>query len=197
MGDIKPDPPLWQEENRRPWENRRRDAPGSVSGCHVSDAAHRLVANSLQSRPERNSSHYHSHGPPPPYATSYRPQLSHQPSNYPAQAARDHHHRLPFPGHQPYHPVAAYDPYSRSDSRAADRETYYRPHSHHDRNYRGGSQNRYPQHVPREQFNQQGGYNNYRTHQQPYGYNNNNDNSANYIPPENQCVGRGYYRPPQ
>ncbi|CAL5349384.1 unnamed protein product [Camellia sinensis] len=49
IGDLKPDPALWHEDNgRKPWENR------SISGWHLGDAAHRLVANSLQLRENRN-----------------------------------------------------------------------------------------------------------------------------------------------
>ncbi|XP_028075955.1 uncharacterized protein LOC114278152 [Camellia sinensis] len=55
IGDLKPDPALWHEDNgRKPWENRRQDPPGSISGWHLGDAAHRLVANSLQLRENRN-----------------------------------------------------------------------------------------------------------------------------------------------
>ncbi|KAF5954085.1 hypothetical protein HYC85_006941 [Camellia sinensis] len=55
IGDLKPDPALWHEDNgREPWENRRQDPPGSISGWHLGDAAHRLVANSLQLRANRN-----------------------------------------------------------------------------------------------------------------------------------------------
>ncbi|THG06020.1 hypothetical protein TEA_014354 [Camellia sinensis var. sinensis] len=55
IGDLKPDPALWHEDNgRKPWENRRQDPPGSISGWHLGDAAHRLVANSLQLRANRN-----------------------------------------------------------------------------------------------------------------------------------------------
>ncbi|KAI8005381.1 Filament-like plant protein 6 [Camellia lanceoleosa] len=55
IGDLKPDPALWHEDNgRKPWENRRQDPPVSISGWHVGDAVHRLVANSLQLRANRN-----------------------------------------------------------------------------------------------------------------------------------------------
>lgn len=237
MGDLKPDPPLWHEDSgRRPWENGRRDPPGSISGHHLGDAAHRLVANSLQIRPDRNSFHDHIQGPPPAYANSYgQPPLSNQQDRYhnrdqhnmmdlprggyPIQAARDHHQPPSFPGHQPYHPVTAHDPYSRSDPWAAGREPYNGSHSRHDRNNRGGSQNRdypsqgyyppgpqnggnrYPsQQVARGQFHQQGGYNYGSYPQQPYGgasSHHSYNNSATCVPPVNRGVGRGFYRPPQ
>ncbi|KAI7979043.1 5'-3' exoribonuclease 3 [Camellia lanceoleosa] len=55
IGDLKPDPALWHEDNgRKPWENRRQDPPGSISGWHLGNAANRLVANSLQLRANRN-----------------------------------------------------------------------------------------------------------------------------------------------
>ncbi|KAI8005069.1 Filament-like plant protein 4 [Camellia lanceoleosa] len=55
IGDLKPDPALWHEDNgREPWENRRQDHPGSISGWHLGDVAHRLVANSLQLRANWN-----------------------------------------------------------------------------------------------------------------------------------------------
>ncbi|KAL7175174.1 hypothetical protein ACSBR2_028889 [Camellia fascicularis] len=55
IGDLKPDPALWHEDNgRKAWENRRQDPPGSISGWRLGNVAHRLVANSLQLRANRN-----------------------------------------------------------------------------------------------------------------------------------------------
>ncbi|KFK41999.1 hypothetical protein AALP_AA2G199000 [Arabis alpina] len=68
VGDLQPPPALWHEDNgygRRPHHNNnhnnyhnnhqgRQNPPGSVSGRHLGDAAHRLVANSIQTRTGRH-----------------------------------------------------------------------------------------------------------------------------------------------
>ncbi|MQL97305.1 hypothetical protein Taro_029990 [Colocasia esculenta] len=47
--DLKPAPVLWHEDNgRRPMENGRQNPPGSMSGRHLGEAAHRLLHNTLQ-----------------------------------------------------------------------------------------------------------------------------------------------------
>ncbi|XP_042515437.1 5'-3' exoribonuclease 3-like isoform X2 [Macadamia integrifolia] len=49
LGDLKPPPVLWHEDTgRKPFDNGRRNPPGSISGRQLGDAAHRLVVNSLQ-----------------------------------------------------------------------------------------------------------------------------------------------------
>ncbi|KAE8701900.1 5'-3' exoribonuclease 3 [Hibiscus syriacus] len=61
LGDLKPEPVLWHEDSgRRPWDGRQsgnqmdRNAAGSLSGHKLGDASHRLIANSLQSKMDRN-----------------------------------------------------------------------------------------------------------------------------------------------
>uniref|UniRef100_A0A453G1P8 5'-3' exoribonuclease n=1 Tax=Aegilops tauschii subsp. strangulata TaxID=200361 RepID=A0A453G1P8_AEGTS len=58
-GDLKPPPVLWHEDNgRRPYDNNRRhcdnssrqNPAGSIQGRQLGEAAHRLVANSLNVR---------------------------------------------------------------------------------------------------------------------------------------------------
>ncbi|XP_010244085.1 PREDICTED: 5'-3' exoribonuclease 3-like isoform X2 [Nelumbo nucifera] len=64
IGDVKPAPVLWHEDNgRRPWENNRKNTPGSISGQHLGEAAHRLVINSLQSKMEQNGGHHRYNAP--------------------------------------------------------------------------------------------------------------------------------------
>lgn len=78
QGDLKPDPVLWHEESgRRPWENDRRNPHGNIAGRHLGEASHRLVANSLHLKGDRNGYNNHMHGPPQPYIASPRgPPLS-------------------------------------------------------------------------------------------------------------------------
>ncbi|XP_078438511.1 5'-3' exoribonuclease 3 isoform X2 [Wolffia australiana] len=69
LGDLKPAPVLWHEDNgrrpmeygrrpmengRRPMENGRPNPQGTISGRQLGEAAHRLVANSLQVNPNRS-----------------------------------------------------------------------------------------------------------------------------------------------
>ncbi|KAJ7005833.1 hypothetical protein NC653_005229 [Populus alba x Populus x berolinensis] len=68
QGDLKPEPILWHEDSgRRPWENDRRNPPGTISAHHLGEASHRLVSNSLQQKIDRNGYGNHMHTPPPPY----------------------------------------------------------------------------------------------------------------------------------
>ncbi|KAI5596766.1 hypothetical protein BDE02_02G023400 [Populus trichocarpa] len=68
QGDLKPEPILWHEDSgRRPWENERRNPPGTISAHHLGEASHRLVSNSLQQKIDRNGYGNHMHTPPPPY----------------------------------------------------------------------------------------------------------------------------------
>lgn len=89
MGDVKPPPALWHEDNgrrqhtdngrrhmdngRRPMENGRNYPQGAISGRQLGDAAHRLVANSLQLKPDRNSYSDQMPGTPPVYNAAYGP----------------------------------------------------------------------------------------------------------------------------
>ncbi|KAK6939362.1 Xrn1, helical domain [Dillenia turbinata] len=69
VGDLKPEAALWHEDNgRKPWENRRQNPNGSVSGRQLGDAAHRLVVNSLQIKADQNGYEDQLHLPGPSYA---------------------------------------------------------------------------------------------------------------------------------
>ncbi|XP_009591840.1 5'-3' exoribonuclease 3-like isoform X2 [Nicotiana tomentosiformis] len=88
LGDMKPDPVLWHEDTRKkPWENGRHHHPGAISGRQLGEAAHRLVANSLQKKEDRGG-----HGD---YRRAYNGQgHGDQPASYPAA------HGPPFPSFQ-------------------------------------------------------------------------------------------------
>ncbi|CAN6482583.1 unnamed protein product [Victoria cruziana] len=48
VGDLRPAPVLWHEDNGRRHDNGRQNPPGAISGKQLGEAAHRLVVNSLQ-----------------------------------------------------------------------------------------------------------------------------------------------------
>lgn len=142
LGDMKPDPVLWHEDTgRRPSENGRHNQypPGAVSGRQLGDAAHRLVANSLQTRTDRNGyvdQKYHrppSHGPNggpgyQSYPNRYNGQgnlARHPTSGYPAQHAEPHH-RYPAS-------AAAHDQHSHIYGPAPTQSSVHEPYngSHH------------------------------------------------------------------
>ncbi|XP_010255163.1 PREDICTED: 5'-3' exoribonuclease 3 isoform X2 [Nelumbo nucifera] len=55
VGDLKPAPVLWHEDNgKKPWENGRQNPRGAISGRQLGEVAHRLIVNSLQTRMEHN-----------------------------------------------------------------------------------------------------------------------------------------------
>ncbi|XP_031494397.1 5'-3' exoribonuclease 3 isoform X1 [Nymphaea colorata] len=54
VGDLRPAPVLWHEDNGRRYDNGRHNPPGAISGKQLGDAAHRLVVNSLQMKHERH-----------------------------------------------------------------------------------------------------------------------------------------------
>ncbi|GAB2293874.1 5'-3' exoribonuclease 3 [Dionaea muscipula] len=67
IGDVKPEPVLWHEDSgKKQFENRRQNQPGSLSGRQLGEAAHRLVANSLQLRADHNGLVNHMNGVPLP-----------------------------------------------------------------------------------------------------------------------------------
>ncbi|XP_057720516.1 5'-3' exoribonuclease 3 isoform X1 [Arachis stenosperma] len=111
LGDMKPEPVLWHEDSggrRGGGDNGRRNPPGSISGRELGDAAHRLVANSLQAKGANNGYRYPINGPPP----SYAPPMAHQrlpPYNYeshPGYGAMPPSVMPPLQGQQPYRPYA-------------------------------------------------------------------------------------------
>lgn len=95
VGDLKPEPVLWHEDNgRRPWENGRQNLPGTISGRQLGEAAHRLVVNSLQVKAERNGFGDQMHAPPPYPAAPYGPPLSSYSDN---RYHNQEHHRMALP----------------------------------------------------------------------------------------------------
>ncbi|CAL5349370.1 unnamed protein product [Camellia sinensis] len=192
IGDLKPEPALWHEDNgRKPWENRRQDPPGSISGRQLGDAAHRLVANSLQLRANPNGYSDQMHGPPPYVAAYGQPYSSYQnnrfhdqernrmdPSRtgYPVETSQGHHHRASNIAAVQNHydrsygqpiPSATHDPYSRPHHQY-ERDSYSnRSYPQHERNNRSTAQHR--EHHPtqgyyRPGFQQNGG----NMHQYPH-----------------------------
>lgn len=162
VGDLTPEPVLWHEDSgRKPWENRRHNSQGSISGPHLGDAARRLVANSLQVKTERNGygdqyaqppSYAASHGPPYPSYQNNRHQGREQYRMAPPNAAHlahssEGHHNLPNPvpvqnrfDHsygQPYVPSATRNPQSRyhppleRSELPADQSRDYLTHGHY------------------------------------------------------------------
>ncbi|XP_063949470.1 5'-3' exoribonuclease 3 [Daucus carota subsp. sativus] len=157
FGDLTPEPVLWHEDSgRKPWENKRNNPPGAISGRQLGDAAHRLVANSLQIKKDRNvdGDHY-GH---PPYVTT------HGPAFHPNQTLRHHgqeqyrmvppaypegRHMLPnsVPGHSQYD--RSYNqPYASSSTRHPN--NWHRPPLDQSRDYppqvyhsQGSHQNRH------------------------------------------------------
>ncbi|GLT57929.1 hypothetical protein SLA2020_308650 [Shorea laevis] len=71
LSDLKPEPALWHEDSRRkPWENRRQNPPGTVSGNRLEEASHRLLVNNLQLKVDHNGFGIDIHAPPPAYANA-------------------------------------------------------------------------------------------------------------------------------
>ncbi|KAK1391190.1 5'-3' exoribonuclease [Heracleum sosnowskyi] len=114
VGDLTPEPVLWHEDSgRKPWENRRNNPPGAIAGRQLGDAAHRLVANSLQIKNERNvDADYNCH---PRYATAHGPAFHSNQTNRhqgqgqyrlvpPNSTYGQGHHMLPYsvPGQSQY-----------------------------------------------------------------------------------------------
>ncbi|XP_043713419.1 5'-3' exoribonuclease 3-like isoform X2 [Telopea speciosissima] len=68
LGDLKPPPILWHEDTgRKPFDNGRRNPPGTISGRQLGEAARRLVVNSLQVKRYTNGREQ-IHAQSPPYA---------------------------------------------------------------------------------------------------------------------------------
>ncbi|XP_013693341.2 5'-3' exoribonuclease 3-like [Brassica napus] len=194
IGDLKPPPPLWHEDNgRRPMHNNnynnnhynnnnnhynnnqgRQNPPGSLSGLHLGDAAHRLVTNSLQTRTDRHGyqaadghhqQHHHGHGyNQPPYA----PQVSYQYGGYNAPPHGVQDYAPPQSRQPPYQSRGGYQPRGSSGRFPSDPYPVQSRGGGHHRDNRGGRgySGGYNQHQQQQQhWDGQGGeehYNNQR-----------------------------------
>ncbi|PWA72672.1 5'-3' exoribonuclease 3 [Artemisia annua] len=198
VDDLQPEPALWHEDTgRKPWENGRngnnrpynnnnnhnhshtQNPHGATSGRQLGEAAHRLVTNSLQVKPDRNNHHqaydpHAHHGPPPPYQpyqNSNRPYNQPPGSGYPP-------HNYDRSYNQPYASNTNYN--NRSNPQTQGYQHGYAPRGPHQ-----GQQQYYPQ--------QGGAYNNSGG---SYGYNSGaTNNQGGWAPRGNQGGGRGPSRP--
>ncbi|KAI9109281.1 hypothetical protein K1719_019904 [Acacia pycnantha] len=77
VGDLKPEPVLWHEDfGRRNSDTRRHNPPGSISGAHLGDSAHRLLVNSLQLKVQSNGHEHIINRESHPYAAPMGPPQS-------------------------------------------------------------------------------------------------------------------------
>lgn len=214
--DLKPEPVLWHEDSgRKPWDNGRQNPPASFSGRQLGDAAHRLVANSLQMKViDRNNFGNQMHAPPRPYASSSfgPPAPSYQNNRYRNDNSNhrgnmrnrtDYHHSNPaIPlDHfddgfgQPYVSSGAYNSQGRSYSQ------YERDPPRYGSYQRNGGPSYPPGHVSQypapivAPIPPEGLYNGYGTHQS-YGTNNYHHGGA-WDPRPNPSTPRGYVHPQQ
>ncbi|KAH0938553.1 hypothetical protein HID58_006014 [Brassica napus] len=152
------------------WQN----PPGSLSGLHLGDAAHRLVTNSLQTRTDRHGyqaadghhqQHHHGHGyNQPPYA----PQVSYQYGGYNAPPHGVQDYAPPQSRQPPYQSRGGYQPRGSSGRFPSDPYPVQSRGGGHHRDNRGGRgySGGYNQHQQQQQhWDGQGGeehYNNQR-----------------------------------
>ncbi|GFY95704.1 5'-3' exoribonuclease 3 [Actinidia rufa] len=209
IGDLKAEPPLWHEDSRRkPWENRRQDHPGTISGRQLGEAAHRLVVNSLQAartgypvetaqRHHRSShlttegnQHGHSYGQP--YASPTVQNSSHR--------SRHQHESDPYNRSYPRH---------ERNNQSTSQNSEHPGHAYYPLGFQQNGGNRNPSHGPPPHvvqtptpisaganLHQHGRYNsqgNYRS----YGASSYHHSSGSFAPLVNPSVGRGYGRQQQ
>ncbi|KAK9740349.1 hypothetical protein RND81_03G028400 [Saponaria officinalis] len=140
MGDMK-EPVLWHEDTgrrhymgsgnrqhldngRRHMDNGRPNPSGTASGHHLGEAAHRLVANSLQTRTDHHGyrgyasgehrrpgtvgqNHHQPYMPPGTHHPYQRPNSQHQRSNHSSPGPPGYYPTGPYPTGQPYAPGPA------------------------------------------------------------------------------------------
>ncbi|KAL3505385.1 hypothetical protein ACH5RR_035226 [Cinchona calisaya] len=223
IGDLKPEPVLWHEDSgRRPMENGRHNPMDAVSGRQLGDAAHRLVANSLQVKADRNGVSDRMYVPPPTYPVAYGPprmpyqndiyhgQESLMPrhiTGYSAQSSVRSHHDHGFrqtyasPGAHNYH-YRSHSHYERSD-RPVNQSIEHPQHGY----YQAGLQQSggfgyplHPQYVGRAPlpqganfYQQGGGYSSYESYQ-PHGAGSYN-HWGGWAPQVDPNIGREYSHP--
>ncbi|XP_007017772.2 PREDICTED: 5'-3' exoribonuclease 3 isoform X1 [Theobroma cacao] len=220
FSDMKPEPVLWHEDSgRRPWENGRSPAqalhlmerhnpPGAISGRKLGEASHRLVANSLQLKGDRNGFSNDIHAPPPLYAAApYVPPVnSHVNYGFHNQGQ----HRMVPPGQD--YPSAGY-PLPQTPLRPPYAHGYnepYGPHQYQIHNQAAANNLHYPprhdqnggsRHMPRSMAqvsmeaspypSHQGGYDANRIYQAP-GIGSHQQWGGRMAPQANQDVLGGY-----
>ncbi|CAL5205825.1 unnamed protein product [Lathyrus oleraceus] len=171
-GDIQPEPVPWHEDNGRRYnESGRKNPPGSISGRELGEAAHRLVANSLQVRSDANRYH-HPNGSTMPYNGPRGHRHPHPRNNYESRPGHNYESRPGYnyeshPGYaaglQP--PLSApqqYIPYTAPTVQYGYNQPYSPPviHSpHHQSNSfpRGDHQNPRSHHYERNNYHVNGG----------------------------------------
>ncbi|CAL8099199.1 unnamed protein product [Prunus armeniaca] len=242
VGDLKPAPALWHEESgrkpfenarrpfenarrpfenaRRPFDNARPNPPGSISGRHLEEAAHRLIVNSLQPKVDSNGYGNQMHalrpsyvGPPnypphhsytnngsyaqghsrmPPPRTIHHPQSQHRASNVNAIP------RNGDPGYNDRHSSSAAHHHQNSSHTQHYERSSGQGYNHSGNHQSGGPiypQRPIPQAPPGvTPVPYQGGYNNYQNYQ-PSGPP--AQGFDGWVPQVSQNPGRGYGRPQQ
>ncbi|VFQ81924.1 unnamed protein product [Cuscuta campestris] len=175
FGDVKPDPVLWHEDSgRRHSDNGRHNIPGSIRDRQLADAAHRLVANSLQIKGGSGRGEYVDHRyalPPTSYPGVYGP-----PMQYPYQSDRynnGHEHTWVGPSSSYSNPTPLQDPYYPHHLAGSHRGFV----PHHERDYH---------HRPGGGYYAPGGVDPYRSHVNPHPFH----PSPRIPPPPHQS---GYY----
>ncbi|XP_054818179.1 5'-3' exoribonuclease 3 isoform X2 [Prosopis cineraria] len=148
IGDLKPEPVLWHEDfGRRNSESGRQNPPGSISGKQLGEAAHRLLANSLQLKVESNGHQHMINGELRPYAAPMGPPHSLLP--HPVYDSRSGYHGAsrPVSTPPPQGPVLL-PPYTPIPTQ---QYGYTQPYpgpsmhdSHHQSNYYGRSNHERP-----------------------------------------------------
>ncbi|GAA0170292.1 exoribonuclease [Lithospermum erythrorhizon] len=160
LGDMKPDPVLWHEDSgRRPSENGRHSqySTGAGSGRQLGDAAHRLVANSLQTRDGYADQKYHR---PPSYASNTGPGYQSYPNRYNVHGNQHGRNSGHAPVHEPYN--RSHHQYGRDNRSFNGSQDYARHGNNHPGPQPNGGRSylvRPPQHVAQQY--QQTAYNGY------------------------------------
>lgn len=233
VGDLKPEPVLWHEDSgRRPFDNGRRqfdnerhnnNTNGGLSGRQLGEAAHRLVANSLQQRGEYNGRAGQMHPSYPPHAVGQRSHYQHyQNQTYPGgehavmqQASSGYAHHGPPPSSMAYRqPYVSQTQNSHIRFQNSRNEVHDSPVPHvREHNRHGYYPQVPPQHSghgyppypsgsgaqasihPDAYFHPPRGYDNIEA-DRSYG-GNYNRKGGSWVPPANPNAGRGYNDPRQ
>lgn len=164
IGDLKPEPIPWHEDNGRRYnESGRKNPPGSVSGRELGEAAHRLVANSLQIRTDGNRYH-HPNGSTMPYNGPRGHRQSWPRNNYESHPGYNYESRPGYAAIPP--PLSAppqYVPYAAAPTAHYGYNQPYSPpvipspHQHHSNSFPRGDQNPRSHHSDRNSHHVNGG----------------------------------------